>query len=409
MTHGRIVMPGGRGRAALVLMLAILAATAATLAARPSAAAGSKGSVTVGLLVPRSGTFQEIGADMRRSAGLYLKLHGRKLGGYDVKLLIEDEGAVASDAAGATRKLIDQGVDVITGVVNNTSGQAVSPLTLAAQIPVVSYNISLAPNDYWWPTAQSNYGQQKAVGGYLAKYARSGLYLMAADYSTGHRLADGVTRDYTAAGGKVIGTLYTPPFGATSDYQPYLSKVRDSNAKSLWCFYAGSDALTFVKQFSQFGLSGKVKLYSTYALTAGSLLDAEGSAALGVITYSSYSPTTKNKANEAFVAAYRKAFKTYPTEYSESQWASMIVLDMALSKLKGDASPAKIQSAIKSLGSIKSPRGTWNFGDGGQTPHEPDEVYYMRQVVRDKQGNLVNKQIARLGFWKADGTVVKGR
>lgn len=68
--------------------------------------------------------------------------------------------------------------------------------------------------------------------------------------------------------------VYTP-FPTTTNFQPFLSNVRKSDAKSQFVFYAGGAAVDFVKQYADFGLKKNVDLCAPGFLTEGGVLDGQ--------------------------------------------------------------------------------------------------------------------------------------
>ncbi|MFD0854532.1 ABC transporter substrate-binding protein, partial [Actinomadura adrarensis] len=223
----------------------------------------------------------------------------------------------------------------------------------------------------------------------VAKEAEGGVYLIAADYAAGREMVAGFRKTFEAAGGKVAGEKYTP-FGKTQDYQPYLSAIRSSGAKAVYAFYAGAEAVSFVKQYKQFGLSDGIDLYGTGFLTEGDVLKAQGDAAAGTKTSLHYSAELDTPRNKEFVAAYSKAFNEPPTVYAVQAYDAAAVLDKALATTKG-VGGAELAKALGGVGPIDSPRGQWTF----DAAHDPQQKYYLREV-RSSGGGMVNAVVSEL-------------
>jgi branched-chain amino acid transport system substrate-binding protein len=150
----------------------------------------------------------------------------------------------------------------------------------------------------------------------------------------------------------------------------------------VYCFYAGAEAVAFVKQYQQFGLAGKIPLYCSGFVTEGGVLKAQGEAALGIRTSLHYSDQLDNLANARFVADYSSRYGDSPTVYAVQAYDAAAVLDQALAKgTTGD----EIVEGLRGIGQVDSPRGTWRFNDG----QGPDQVYYLRETDR-RDGKIVN-------------------
>jgi branched-chain amino acid transport system substrate-binding protein len=249
-----------------------------------------------------------------------------------------------------------------------------------------------ARNPYIWRTSFTNAQVASVMGKHLAGKADVGpVYLLAPDYAAGAEVIRGFKTTFEAGGGKIAGEAKTP-FGKTQDFQPFLTGIQSSGAKATFCFYAGAEAIAFVKQYAQFGLSTSIPLYGSGFLTEGSaVLAAQGDAAIGVQTTLHYSPELDNPANKEFVAAWKAKYSDTPAVYAVQMWDAAGVLNRVLATataLDGDS----LSKAMAAVGTIDdSPRGAWSF-DG----QSPKQKMYLRKVEKRDSG-LVNTVVADLG------------
>ncbi|MDQ1620612.1 MAG: branched-chain amino acid transport system substrate-binding protein [Actinomycetota bacterium] len=390
---------GAAAAVAATAVLALAAGCAGSSLDQPAAeSSASKGAaVKVGLLVPLSGVYAPLGKDMKNGFDLYLDQHDGKLGGREAKVTEADEGEGPQTGVPAATKLVQQDkVAAVVGVVNSAIALGVRNLFDEAKIPLVIANAGAnditgsQASDYVWRTAFSNAAVNEAIGATVAKdMAGKSVYILAPDYAAGKEQMAGFKKTFTAAGGKVAGEQYTP-FGKTQDFQPYLSKAERSGAAAVYAFYAGAEAVAFVKQYDQFGLSDKMPLYGSGFLTEGGVLAAQGGAAIGIKTSLHYSNQLDNPENAAFVKAYQAAYDASPTVYSVQAYDAAAALDKAL-KAADDESGAAIAKALGTVGEIASPRGPWRFGAN----HDPEQTYYLREV-KEQNGAVVNAVIGEL-------------
>ncbi|GLW66657.1 ABC transporter substrate-binding protein [Actinomadura rubrobrunea] len=363
----------------------------------PSGAGGSGDEVTLGLLVPLSGVYAPLGEDMRDGFRLYLDQHGGRLGGRTVKVVTADEGETPQTGVPAAQKLVTQDrAAAVVGVVNSATALGLRDFFHESKVPLLVANAGADAitgdrgSPYVWRTSFANGKVGAALGPAVADEVDGGVYLITADYAAGREMVGGFRKAFTAAGGKVAGEKYTP-FGKTQDYQPYLSAIRSSGAKAVFSFYAGAEAVNFVKQYKQFGLADKIPLYGTGFLTEGGVLSAQGAAAVGVKTSLHYSTELDTPANKAFVDAYRKKYNEAPTVYSVQAYDAAAVLDKALAKATG-ATGEDLAKALGQVGTIDSPRGPWSF----DAQHDAQQKYYLREV-RSDGGAIVNAVVRELG------------
>ncbi|MFI0444478.1 ABC transporter substrate-binding protein [Actinomadura sp. 6N118] len=359
---------------------------------------GSSGSdVKVGLLVPLSGVYAPLGEDMRNGFQLYLDQHGGKLGGRTVKLVTADEGEGPQTGVPAAQKLVTQDqVTTVVGVVNSATVLGMRDFFHESKKPLLVANAGAdaitgaRKSEYIWRTSFSNGKVSGALGPEVAKDVKGKVYLIAPDYAAGREMVAGFRKAFEAAGGKVAGEKYTP-FGKTQDFQPYLSTIRASDAKAVYTFYSGAEAVSFVKQYKQFGLAGKTPLYGPGFLTEGGVLAAQGQTAVGVKTSLHYSTELDNPRNKEFVDGYRKKFNEPPTVFAVQAYDAAAVLDKALAKASGTGGEELVK-ALGGVGPIDSPRGQWSF----DADHNVQQKFYLREV-KSSGGTFVNAVIGDLG------------
>ena len=360
-------------------------------------AADGGGKIKVGLVVPQSGVYATVGNDVKHGWELWLEKHGGKLGKLDVTSVVVDEGETPQTGVPAVQKLIQsEKVDAIVGVISSAIALGAKDMVAEAKKLMIVANagaakITSAPSPYIWRTSFTNAQLASAMAKHLGSKPDAGpVYLIAPDYAAGAEVIQGFKAAFEAAGGKIAGEA-KPAFGKTSDYQPFLTGIQASGARSTFCFFAGAEAVSFVKQYAQFGLSSSIALYGSGFLTEGAVLPGQGDAALGIQTTLHYTSELDNPANKEFVALWKAKYSSPPAVYAVQGWDAASVLNRALSTataLDGDS----LAKAMASVGTIEdSPRGPWSF-DG----QSPKQKIYLRKVEKRDNG-YVNAVVADLG------------
>ena len=358
---------------------------------------GDDSKVKIALLVPQSGVYAPLGKDMEAGFRLYLDQHDNKLGGKDVELSVVDEGAGPEDGVPAGTKLAqDESVDAVVGIVNSAVALGLTDSFTEAKKPLIITNAGAnditgkSSSPYVWRTSFSNGEVSEAIGAHVAKEVGDGkVYLVGPDYAAGQEFLAGFKKSFEGAGGKVAGTQMTP-FGKTTNFQPYLQKVRNAKPKAVFAFYAGAEAVTFVKQYDQLGLHKDIPFYATGFLTEGGALKAQGKSAEGIFTSLHYSSELDNPTNATFVKEYTAANEVPPTVYSMQTYDAGAVLDKALTKGTGGD---QIIEGLKATGEVDSPRGPWSFSD----KQGPDQTYYLRKVEKkgDAWTNVIESELTK--------------
>jgi len=93
-------------------------------------AANAAEELRIGFVEPTTGIFAQVGKDMVDGFQLYLDEHGNKLGGMDVKFIVEDDQAKPDLGVTKAKKLIlsDQ-VHMFVGGVLASTGYALAPVS----------------------------------------------------------------------------------------------------------------------------------------------------------------------------------------------------------------------------------------------------------------------------------------
>jgi branched-chain amino acid transport system substrate-binding protein len=351
--------------------------------------------VRIGLLIPQSGVYAPLGTDIDRGFRLYLDEHAGRLGGRAVSIVTADEGSGPDTGVPAGQKLIQLSqVAMTVGVVNSATALGLVGMYNEAKVPLIIANAGAdaltgaKASAYVWRTSFSNGDVGASMGAYVAhRVTGASVYLIAPDYAAGHEQINGFRAAFVAAGGHVAGADF-PPFGTTANYQPYLARIQQSGAAAVFAFFSGAEAVTFVKQYKEFGLADRIPLYGTGYLTEGSVLRAEGDAALGIQTGLNYSTELDTPTNKGFVAAYQARYGVPPTVFAVAGYDTAQALDRAL---PGATSGADVVAGLSRIGVIDSPRGPWHFS----ATHNPVQQYYLREV-QAKGGVAVNAIVANL-------------
>src|SRR5947208_5916527 len=121
----------------------------------------------------------------------------------------------------------------------------------------------------------------------------------------GHEGAGGFQLAFEAAGGRIVQKLW-PPLNAP-DYAPYLAQIK-SDVDGIYMGFAGSNQLRFLKQFSDYGLKGKIAVLGNTTSTDEGILRVMGEEGVGVFTGGWYAAGLDTPDNKKFVAGINDAY-----------------------------------------------------------------------------------------------------
>jgi len=376
-------------------LLAALAALA--LGAAPVSAQ----TIKVGMVSTFSGLNANIGEYMERGMRLYMKLHEKDLPpGVKIDLLVRDDnGANPERAKQVAQDLIVQDkVQLLTGVIFTPNALAIAPLTVEAKIPLIVSNAGTSMittrSPYIARVSFTLWQSSYPFGQWAAKRFKR-AYTMVSDYAPGHDAEDAFSKSFKEGGGEIVNSVRVPLMNP--DFAAYMQRVKDSKPDALFVFVpAGKTATSVMKGFADLGMKDAgVKLIGPGDITPDEELPNMGDVALGVVTAFHYSAAAERPANKAFVAAWKKEYgaKETPDFVSVGAWDSMDAIYYVIREQKGKIDPDKTMELLKHYKNPDSPRGPISID-----PETRDIVQneYLREV-RKVNGELANVELETIG------------
>ena len=346
----------------------------------PQFARAQTGKVRVGLMLPYTGTFAQLGVAIENGFRMALNEQGGKLGGREVEFFKVDDESDPSKGIENANKLVQRDkVDVLVGTVHSGVQMGIQKvvrdsgvLSLIPNAGVHAATRSLcAPNVF--RTSFANSQPTRALGKVMVDKGHKKAVWISWKYAAGDEAFEGFKEGYTAAGGTIIKELGLP--FPQVEFQALLTEIAALKPDAVACFWAGGGAAKFIRDYAAAGLKDKIPLYGSGFLTEG-VLDAAGPAADGIITTMHYSDSLDTPRNKNFRLEYAKAFKAQPDVYAVQGYDTGLLLVQGANAVKGDLSnKAALYKAMEGA-TIDSPRGKWTMSKS----HNPVQDIYVRQV-----------------------------
>ena len=349
-----------------------------------SAAPASAEELRIGFVAPMTGIFAQVGKDMSDGFQLYLDEHGGKLGGADVKFIIEDDQGKPDSSVTKAKKLVLQDkVDMFIGGLLASSGYAMAPVSTSEKTLYIS-SVSSADDltqrqldkyPYFVRTSWTSSLPHQPLGQWACDNGFKKVIVIAADYAFGYETAGGFQKAFEDCGGKVIQKIW-PPLG-TKDFGPYIPTFK-ADADGVFTTMVGPMALQFPKQLR--GAGSKLKILGSGVSYDEFALPFMGDEVIGDVSALHYSAAIDTPANAAFVKAYRTKYGKVPGYYSENNYSTAMWIDKAMTKAGGKY-PGP-EAFIKLMQSIKldAPRGPVALDD----MRNPVENVYIKKVEKTK-------------------------
>ena len=256
-----------------------------------------------------------------------------------------------------------------------------------------------------WHTSWQNRDAGQAIADYIRTTVNGPVYAIGPDYKGGWDQVGGFVDAFRAGGGKLANPDGKPtwtPFPATTNFLPYLNAIQATDAKAVFAFFSGTDAVNFVKQYDQFGLKQSIKLTGAGFLTEPDVLPAQGPSALGVITGHFYTPVLDNPTNQRFVKEFEAKFGgKMPDGFACQGYDTAEVIVRALKAVNGNTQDkAKLVDVI-AKSEFDSPRGRFRFDP---KTHNVIQPYIYIREVKEVAGGLNNVPIDKVANVTDPGT-----
>jgi branched-chain amino acid transport system substrate-binding protein len=337
----------------------------------------------IGFIAPMTGIFAQIGKDMVNGFQLYLDEHQNKLGGMDVKFIVEDNQGKGDAAVAKAKKLVlSDHVQMFIGGLLASTGYALAPVSNSEKTLYISSvpaaddltQRQLTKYPYFFRTTWTSSQPTHAIGQWACDQGYKKVVSIAADYAFGYEQQGGFQKAFEDCGGKVIQKIW-PPLG-TKDFGPYIPSIK-SDADAIFSLMVGPMSLQFPKQLRAAGnkkpIIGGGTSYDEF------VLPFMGDEVIGDVSSLMYSAAIPTKKNEDFVKAYRSKYGKVPSYYSEANYTTAEIIDIAI-KTSGGKYPGA-EKFIETMSGLKidAVRGPVRFED-----RNPVENIYIKKVEKKK-------------------------
>ena len=377
MTTRRLVLSRG----------AALVGAASTGLLLPEIVRAQSSRIRVGLMLPYTGTFAQLGVSIENGVRMAIAERGGKLGGREIEWFkVDDESEPSKGVENANRLVQRDKVDVLIGTVHSGVQMGIQRVARDSGVLNLIPNAGVhaatrglcAPNVF--RTSFSNSQPTLALGKPMVDRGHKKAVWIAWKYAAGEEAMEGFKEGYLKAGGQIVKELWLP--FPNVEFQSLLTEIASIRPDAVACFFAGAGTAKFLMDYAA-AIKGRIPLYGSGFLTEG-VLQEVGSAADGVLTTLHYSDSLDTPRNRQFRTAYASNFKLQPDVYSVQGYDTGQLLAQGLAAVKGDMSDKKALYKALETQSIDSPRGKWTMSPA----HNPVQDIYLRRV-ENKENKVI--------------------
>ena len=351
---------------------------AVALAGAPRARAEE---LRIGFIAPMTGIFAQVGKDMVNGFQMYLDEHGGKLGGMEVKFIVEDDQAKPDLGVTKAKKLVLQDkVQMFIGGVLASTGYALAPVSselktiYIASIPAADDLTQRQADKYplFFRTGWSSSQPHHPLGQWACDQGYKKIVTVGADYAFGYESVGGFQKAFEDCGGKIVQKIW-PALG-TKDFGPYIPTIK-ADADAVFTLMVGPMSLQFPKQLRAAGykkpIVGGGTSYDEFALPF------MGDEVIGDVSALQYSAALETPKNIAFVKDYRSKYGKVPSYFSESNYTTAQLIDDVIKKAGGKWPGSEKFIDMASAEKIDAVRGPVSFED-----RNPVQNVYIKKVEK---------------------------
>jgi len=361
----------------------------------------------IGFLSTLSGPAGAIGIEIRDGFNLALKHAGGKLGGLPTEVVFADDTLNPDTGRQLAERLLKRDrVNLMTGVVFSNVMLAIWPTIEQAKVFYIAPNATPTTitgkgcSPYFFSSSWPNEAHHEAAGAFAQSKGFKNAYLIAPNYPAGKDALTGFKRMYK---GDIVAEVY--PKLNQLDFSTELAQLRSAKPQTVYAFLPGGMGINFIKQFNAAGLAKEVQLILPGFVSDQDVVRAVGEPMVGLFDTSHWAYDLDNDANRKFVAEFEKEYKRLPSLFAEQGYTAALIIDQAVRDAKGHVEDEKTFRAalMKAPERAHTPRGQFKEAANGT----PIQDYYVRELVKDKNGRIVNRKVSTIltqhqDFWLKD-------
>lgn len=353
----------------------------------------------LGVLLPRSGIYPQLGASLLAGLELCLEQMQRTLGGRPVELVIREFAGSGLRAEQAIESLLSERVSLIAGVVNPRVSGMLRGRLAAERTPLLAVgageNIARAERHDEWVVHNSLSGWQSAwaMGTWAASNLGTRAIIAASLYDSGYDSLYAFRQGFENAGGMISAALITHGPHDRDALPQAIATIGRSRPDFVYGAYCGRQAIEFVQAYASAGLTGSIPLAASAFMVDEQILASHGSAALGITSCLPWAPDLKSARHQVFASDVRARTGHPPDAFTLLGYEVALLIAEAARVAGGVEQRDRLAVALQHV-QFQSPRGSWQSDSASRAPITP---IYLREVQR-AAGGLSNTVLGEMAL-----------
>jgi branched-chain amino acid transport system substrate-binding protein len=289
-------------------------------------------SVNFGFLVPKTGPINALGKEMEMSINQAVDHLNSDTGitlDFEINSAVRDtEGDVSTGVQQANRLVSEDDADIIVGPINSAISLAISDWAMDEEIVCAPTSSSLSLtgsdcNEYTF-RAETHSGQVAAGGSkWIVDNLGTDVWFHILDYAYGQSVREEWGKRLESMGATIVDT--TAAEAGTTNFEPFISQIRDADPDVVVLGSAGSDLYNFMGQAAQQGLTQETNLFGDSSIVQLTRRSME-SAAVGTYGMARFNANFDNDRMSRFVSAWQDRTGRVPGNFSRTAYQTVTML-----------------------------------------------------------------------------------
>ncbi len=308
--------------------------------------------IKIGMIYAKTGAVADQAEYMAQGSLLALELRNNTVLGRQAEVVWLDEPTSQAAQQNAERLIGEHKVVGLVGGSLSSSALAISAVVKKAKLPFVAPNAGAIDltgrlcNKYTFRLQPPADAHTRVLAPYCAGLGKK-WYLITAAFAFGQDIKREFTQFSAANGGTLVGADEVPL--NTADYSSFILKIRAAKPDVVVGGLAGSDISTFLKQWNELGMKGKIP-FAEIAVGATDLWGVGPEAADGLFTLNWYYKNPNNTPEEqAMASTYEQKYKRPAADKAWMGWMGMKALLDSIETTKS-TEPGAIVNALENWG-----------------------------------------------------------
>lgn len=354
----------------------------------------------LGVLLPRSGIYPLMGANLVAGMNLFFDRAQRSLNGRPIELVVSEIGAGSVRTEQAADKLLHDGVDLVVGLLSPSMGGSLRQLFAARKTCLIAVHTgenALRPgkhHEWVFHNTLASCSSAQALGAWAAQQLGTRAVIASSFYDSGYDSVYAFREGFENAGGTTKAMLVSHLPQAGTGLPQTIAAIKQARPDFVYAAYCGQPALDFAEAYSAAGLAGKVPLAAGAFMVDEHLLSSHATAARGIVGTKSCLPwaaSLTGAENRSFSAGFRAAMGQAPDAFALLGFETAQLVAEAVRAVAGSTQPDRLREALANV-EFHGPRGQWRMNAESHTPTTP---LYLREL-QHRAGVARNVVLAEL-------------